>query len=328
MRKAQKMFVAGLVTIALLLVSPALFTALAASFPERPVTIIIPFRPGGGTDIETRNAVPFFQKYSGQPLVPKSMAGAATTIGVTAAENSRADGYTIIGVVIPDVVLAQEFHNSGTHVENFEPIYGWFEGPMSLSVSGDSPFNSLKDLIAEGKKRKLKAALSGRGSIDHLLTLILAEKTGIISPIVIPYGGGGPATKAGMSGEVDFLIGVSTTSVRFVRDNRLKSLAIIGPERVEALPGVPTVNELGFNDFPYIPFVRGVMAPPGTPRDRVDALEAIYKQAVDDSEFLAIMEKQGRPVKKFSSAQMKKAIADAFNTTKKYMPFMKEGTEK
>jgi len=197
---------------------------------------------------------------------------------------------------------------------------------MSLSVASSSPFNSLKDLIAEGKKRKLKAALSGRGSIDHLLTLILAEKTGIETPIMIPYGGGGPATKAGMSGEVDFLIGISTTAVRFVRDNRLKSLAIIGPEQVDALPGVPTINELGYTDFPYIPFVRGVMAPPGTPKDRVDALEAIYKKAVSDPEFLAIMKKQGRPVKQFTSAQMKKAINDAFETTRKYMPFMKEGT--
>jgi tripartite-type tricarboxylate transporter receptor subunit TctC len=278
--------------------------ALAADmFPSRAITVIIPFGAGGGTDIEIRNIMPYAQKYLGQSVVAKSMPGAAGTIGITETENSKPDGYTIVGVVLPDVVLAQELQDSGTHVQDFGPIYGWFEGPMAVEVKADSPYKTLGDLIAAAKQKKLKSALVGIGTIDHLCTLLL-EKFAGIETIKVPYGGGGPATKAGLSGEVDFLIGVTTTGLRFVRDGQMRMLAILGPERVEEVPDVPTIYELGYKDFPYIPFVRGVMAPPNVPADRLAILEEAFKKAVDDPGFREIMEKQGRPVKAFTSKSM------------------------
>jgi putative tricarboxylic transport membrane protein len=97
-----------------------------------------------------------------------------------------------------------------------------------------------------------------------------------------------------LSGEVDFLIGVTTTGIRFVRDGKLRMLAILGPERYDQAPDVPTISELGYKDFPYIPFVRGVMAPPNVPADRLVILEEAFKKAVDDPGFKEIMAKQGK----------------------------------
>lgn len=307
----------------------AFHTAVMAadSFPSHAVTIINPFRPGGGTDIELRNLTPFVQNYLGQPVVVKSMPGAATTIGITATENAKPDGYTLVGVVLPDIVLAQELHESGTHTQDFRPIYGWFEGPMAVEVKADSPFKTFADLVEAGKKKKLKAALVGIGTIDHLHTLLVEKYTGI-ETIKIPYGGGGPATKAGLSGEVDFLIGVSTTGLRFVRDGKLRMLAIMGPQRLETVPDVPTIYELGYKDYPNIAFVRGVMAPPGVSDENVATLENAFKKAVDDEGFREIMKKQGRPVKAFSSKDMEKTVAETFKLTKEYLPIMKAAQKK
>lgn len=305
-----------------------LATAVAEdAFPSRTVTVINPFRPGGGTDIEVRNLMPFAQEYLGQPVVVKSMPGAASTIGITATEEAKPDGYTLVGVVLPDVVLAQELQGSGTHVQNFGTVYGWFEGSMAVEVKADSPYKSLEELIAAAKEKKLKAALVGIGSIDHLLTLLLEKHAGI-ETVKIPYGGGGPATKAGLTGEVDFLIGVTTTGLRFVRDGKLRMLAILGPERFSEVPDVPTIYELGYKDFPYIPFVRGVMAPPGVPAEKLAILEEAFKKAVDDQGFKDIMAKQGRPVKAFSSADMKKVVESNFELASEYLPFMKAAEKK
>lgn len=319
-----------LATIILFTLVILLSTGSVASegkFPTGPVTIINPLRPGGGTDIELRNLAPYVQKYLGVPVVVKSMPGGSTTIGASAAARAKPDGYTLICMPLQHGILAQEFHGNDSHLETFEAVYGWFEGPMDVAVNTKSPFVTFGDLVKAGKKRPLKASLAGIGSIDHLHTLLLEKYIGMKFKMV-PYGGGGPATAAVIKGEVECFVGLSTTSVRFVRANQLRVLAILGPERLEALPDVPTIYELGYKDYPYISFIRGVLAPPGTPKDVVRALEDAFRKAVDDPGFRAIMQKQGRPVKPFSSEQMARAAKDVYKLAKKYVPFMKKAAQK
>jgi len=176
MASIQKWSVIALVFIIGIVFGLCYGVMAADKFPARAVTIINPLRPGGGTDI--------------QAVVIKSIPGGGTTIGVTAAEDSKPDGYTLICVPLQHAILAQDFNESGTHLENFEPIYGWFEGPMSIEVKGDSPYKTLSDLVAAGKQKKLKAALAGIGSIDHLHTLLVQKYLGIQATL-IPYDGGG-----------------------------------------------------------------------------------------------------------------------------------------
>ncbi|MCJ7593926.1 MAG: tripartite tricarboxylate transporter substrate binding protein [Desulfobacterales bacterium] len=313
--------------VAVLISSQQGVLASDQGYPKSAVTVINPLRPGGGTDIELRNLAPFVQKYLGQPLVVKGMPGGATTIGASAVAQAKPDGYTLLCMPLPDGVLAQEFHGNDSHLEKFRGIYGWFEGPMDIDVKADSPFKTLADLVAEGKKRPLKTAIMGIGTIGHLHILLFEKFTGIKTTSV-PYGGGGPATAAVIKGEVEFSSGLSTTSVRFVRDNQLRVLAVFGRERLPALPDVPTIYESGYKDYPDLPFVRGVLAPPGTPQNVVDILEAAFKKAVDDPGFREIMKKQGRPVKPFSSKAMNEAIQNGIKFAQEYVPFMKEAAQK
>ena len=299
----------------------------ADTFPPRTVTIINPMRPGGGTDIELRNLVPYFQKYLGRSVVIKPVTGGSTTIAVTAAEAAKPDGYTIICVPLQHAVLAQGFHDSGTHLQNFEPVYGWFEGPMSLEIQTKSPINSFPELIEASKTKKMKTSLAGVGSIDHLHNILLTQSLGL-KAVMVPYGGGGPATKALLSGEVDFHVGLSTSAVRFVRAGQIKTLVVFGHKRVEAMPEAPTIYELGYKDYPNVTFVRGIISPPKTPPAVVKVLEEAFRKAVDDPGFREIMKKQGRPVKSFSSVEMKEAVEKTFELAQKYVPMMKAAATK
>lgn len=299
----------------------------AEDFPKGAVTVIVPFRPGGGTDIEVRNIIPFVQKHLGTSVVAKSMPGASTTIGAAAAARAKPDGYTIICLPQPTGILAQEFHGLKIKEQDFEPIYGWFEGPMDVSVKADSPYKTFLDLVSVAQKEPLKASLAGIGSIDHLHTLLLQKYVGMKST-TIPYQGGGPSTAAVIKGEVVWHVGLSTTSVRFVRNKQLRVLAILGPEAIDALSDVPTIYDLGFNSYPNVSFIRGVLAPPGTPPSVVNKLETAFRKAVDDPGFREVMKKQGRPVKPFSREKMKEALQNGYALAKEYVPFMKETANK
>jgi len=297
--------------------------AAADAFPTRPVAIICPFDPGGSTEIELRNLGPYLQKYLKQPVVIRLIPGGGTTIGAAAAAEARPDGYTLFVDVLPTTIMAQHLNNARFHLENFENIYGWSEAPMDVIVRADSPYKSFSDLVAAGKTKPLKAAIAGIGSISHLETLLLEKYAGLNSKVV-PYKGGGPAAAALIRGDVDFYSGVSTTSVRFVRAGQVRQLAVLGPAPIEALPDTPTIYQLGYADFPNIPFVRPVAAPPGTPKDRVNILEDAFAKAVADPGFIAIMKKQGRPIRRFTGAEVSKIVQSTLKLTAEYMPIMKK----
>jgi len=301
--------------------------AEAEKYPSKPLVIIVPYAPAGSTDIETRNLSPYLKKYFGRPIILKSVPGAGTTIGAATAAQARPDGYTIICNPIPHTTLAQEMLESGTKLENFEYIRGWFEGPMDVVVRAESPYKSFSELMDAARKKSLKAALSGIGSIDHLLTMLLEKHAGLKPLTVVPYGGGGPATAAVIKGEVDFFTGLSTTSVRFVKAGNIRQLAILGPKPLEVLPDTPTIYQLGFKDYPYIPFIRGVSAPPKTPKDRLEFLKDVFTKAIDDPGFRAIMKKQGRPVTVYTAEKLHKAALDSVRMAKEYIPLMKKSKQ-
>ena len=295
----------------------------AQLFPKRPVIVINPLKPGGGTDVELRNMSPYLQKYLGQPIIIKNIPGGGTTIATAAANKSKPNGYTTIVFVLPTASLAQELLKTQTRVEQFEFIYAWFSGPNDVTVQANSPYKDFKDLLAAGKNKKLKVSTAGVGSSSHLFALLLEKYAGL-KAVPIPYPGGAPAITALIRGDVDFYCGLSTTSVRFVQAGQVRQLAILGPKPLEILPDTPTIYSLGIKDWPYIPFVRGVAAPPKTPKAIVKVLAGAFKKAVDDPGFRAIMKKQGRPITLFSGEEMKQVALDGLDLAKKYVPIMKQ----
>ncbi len=296
-------------------------------YPTRTISIISPYKPGGGTEVELRNLSPFLQKYLGQTVVIKAVPGGGTTLGCSEAARSKPDGYTLLCNPLPHTILAQELLSTDSQLENFEYIYGWFEGPMDVTVRADSPYKSFSDLVEASKKKSLKSAIAGIGSIDHLHLLLLEKYVGL-KAVTVPYAGGGPATAAVIRGDVDFFPGLSTTSIRFVRDGKIRELLILGPKPLEALPDTPTIYQLGYKDYPHISFIRGVSAPPGTPREIVAILEAAFQKAVDDPGFRELMGKQGRPVKNIPGKELKEVAQNSLKLAKEYMPLMKKAQEK
>jgi len=296
------------------------------NFPDRPIAIICPFNPGGSTEIELRNLTPYLQKYLGKPVIIRILPGGGTTIGAAAAAKAKPDGYTLFVNVLPTTVLAQHLHNAPYNLENFENVYGWSEAPMDVVVRAQSPYKTFAELVQASKKKPLKAAISGIGSISHLMTLLL-EKYADLKSQVVPYRGGGPSSAAVIRGDVDFLCGLSTTSVRFVRSGQIRQLAILGSKPLEALADTPTIYQLNYKDFPNIPFVRPVAATPGTPKGRVEILEAAFKKAVDDPGFIAVMEKQGRPIKRFSGEEIKKLVKETVKLSAEFMPIMRKSKQ-
>jgi tripartite-type tricarboxylate transporter receptor subunit TctC len=270
---------------------------------------------------------PYLKKNLGQPIIIKSIPGGGTTLATAAAAKAKPNGYTIIVLVTPTASLAQVLLKTEARVENFEFIYAWFNGPNDVTVDVDSPYKTFQDLAAAGKKKKLKAAVAGIGSSAHLNALLLGQYAGI-NAVFVPYAGGGPAATATIRGDVDFYCGLSTTSLRFVKAGQLRQIAILGPKPLEALPNTPTIYELGYKDFPNIPFVRGVAAPPGTPKAIIKFLAGAFKKSVDDPGFRAVMKKQGRPVTNLTGAEMKQIVVDGFKLAEKYVPIMKKSIKK
>ena len=308
-------------------INPTLVTAQENTFPDRAITVVSPLGAGGGTTIELRNLAPFVQKYIGQPMVVDVKPGGGTTIGVTFVARSKPDGYTILCSPLPTCMFSQELLNSKSQLENFEYIYAWFEGPMDLTVKADSPYKTFSDLLEASKIKPLKAAIAGIGQQSQLMTTLLEKYTGM-KFVLVPYSGGGPAATALVRGDVDVYAGLSTTSVRFVRDGKSRQIVVLGPKPLEALPDTPTIYDLGHKDFPNVPFVRGVSAPPGTPADRIKILAEAFKKAVDDPGFRELMEKQGRPVVPMSREAWGKFAKEAFQLAKDYVPMMKKAMEK
>lgn len=305
--------------------SQVLAIAEEGRFPTRPIGIIHPFQPGGGTDTELRNLAPLLKKYLGQPIIIVPKPGRGTIIGTSYASRAKPDGYTLFSGNVTTGILHQKYHNTDYRLQDFEHIYGWFKGPLDIIVNYDAPFKSLYDLITEGRKRTLKAAAVRLGDLGHLLFTLLENSSGIRVQ-QIPYGGGGPAIAAVIKGEVDISYALCTTSVLFVKAEKIRALAMFGP-RFESLPDVPSVNELGYTEFPYIPLARGAHAPPGTPQDRVKILETAFKLAMDDPEFRSKMEKQGRPVLHITGQELEQIAHDTLELAEEYIPMMKEAVK-
>jgi len=257
--------------------------AWAQEFPSKPVTIVVPFAPGGNTDIVARTVAVALGKVLGQSVIVDNRAGAGGSIGAMQVARAAPDGYTLLLCGAGVVVTVPEMVKTSYSRSNFAPLGLVNKGSMVLLArKNESRFKNFKELAAYARsgEGKLIAAHSGPGTPNHLALLqletLLKTKFTIVS-----YKGSGPALIDLIGGQVDVHFDQVSSSLQHIKGGALQPLAVLGPTQDPSLPGVQTVAELGFGEIDGTTYV-GVLAPSGTPKAVQDKLAAALAQAVKD----------------------------------------------
>ena len=265
----------------------------ASSYPTKPVTMIVPFSPGGGTDISARLLATHLGKLTGQTFVVDNRPGAAGQIAADAVARSSADGYTLLfgnsGLLSINPLL---YKLQNDPAEAFEPVSTFSDLPFILVTSPKLQVDTLQDLIELAKKEpgKHTFASSGTGGGPHLSGEIFQEASGT-ELLHIPYKGGGPAMADLVAGHVDMLIASVLETVSFVNAGQLKALAVTGGKRSSTLPDVPTLKEQGVDA--EVGSWTAVLAPKGTPDAVVERIGDLIRQVTEIPEVQETLTAQG-----------------------------------
>ncbi len=254
----------------------AMASAQAQNFPTKPIRLIVPFAPGGTTDIVARIVGDKLGKELGQPVVIENRGGGGGSIGASAISKADPDGYTI-GVSTVSTHAVNPACNSKLGydpVKDFAPITNMARTPNVLTVNPKFPAQDFKQFLVEAKKNpgKLNYATSGTCSIQHMVGEQFKASTGTFI-LHIPYRGAGPALNDLLGGQVDMMFDNLPSSMSHIQSNKLRPLAIAWHKRLDALPNVPTFAELGLKQV-NDPAWYGLVAPPKTPDDIIKKINA------------------------------------------------------
>jgi len=257
--------------------------ASAQTYPNRPITLLVPFPPGGATDTIARIIQDPMQKALGQTIVVENVGGAGGMIAANRAARADADGYTIL---IHQVALAagMSLYPNLTFdaAKDFAPIGLINTAASTLAAPATLPPNNLKELLTWVKSsgHNIKIGHAGVGSYSHLAGVLIAQELGM-KATQVPYRGAGPALVDLLSGQVDMESQSAIVSGQLIKSGKLKAYAIIGRKRFAGLPDLPTLGELGYKKLD-IDFWHMLLAPAGTPRPIIDKLNSALRAALAD----------------------------------------------
>ena len=258
--------------------------AFAQAWPTRTVTLVVPFAPGGATDVSARLVAEHMTRTFGQQVVVQNVAGAGGTTGSTRAMRSEPDGYTILmGHVGTHAVAPSLYPNLAYKPDvDFEPIGLVSEFPMLIVARPDFPPKDLKEFVTyvRANHAKLNVGHAGVGSV-FFITNILLDSILKVRPTMVPFNGGLPAMNALISGQVDYLCADATTAAPQLDGGKIKAYAIASPRRNPMLPNVPTTVEAGLPEFQTSAWF-ALFAPKGTPKPVLDRLSDALDKALDD----------------------------------------------
>ncbi|NBO02169.1 MAG: tripartite tricarboxylate transporter substrate binding protein [Betaproteobacteria bacterium] len=274
------------------LVSTCLFAQ--GSFPNKPVTLIVPFPAGGIADLSARALKPSLEKALGQTVFIQNRPGASGAIGAAAVANSAPDGYTwmytlsSIASVPEQAVLNSQ--KPPFQLEQFVPVARVTVDVVALVVRADSPYKTYQDFTAalRANPKAMTYSSSGNYGISHFPAEMLLAATQTEARH-IPYAGGAPMLTALMGGQVDFNVPVRTLALPHVQSGRLRYLAMYGAKRWSQAPEVPSLAELGV-PIEFVPWT-GVFAPAGTPADAVEVMRKALRAAAQDPQFTETVSK-------------------------------------
>jgi len=276
-----------------------LFVNAQSNYPTKPVKVIIPFAPGGASDIVGRILQPRLSELLGQPIVVENRAGAAGNIGVEAAARSPADGYTLfLGNVGTISVNPAVFPNLAVNpLTDLVAVTQVVDVPSVLIANPSLPVASVKEFVAYARANqgKLNYGSPGSGSLNRLETELLRRMEGL-DMVHVPYkGGAGPAVAGLAGGETQAMFTTAASAMGMIRAGRVKLLAVTSAKRMAQLPEAPTMIEAGYPDFVTGSW-QGVFVPAGTPKEIVERLYAVTQKTLATPEVAERLAKAGADV--------------------------------
>ena len=253
----------------------------APAYPNKPVKVVVPYPPGGPTDIVARVVFQQVSEATGQQFVIDNRAGGGGNIGAEAVAHAPADGYTLLVATTAHAINMSLF--SGLRydvVKDFTPVSLLTQGPLVLVATPGFPANNVRELIALAKAKPdtLNFASSGNGQSTHLSGELFNAMSGVKMSHV-PYKGSAPALTDVMSGQVPLMFDTMLSAMPFVNSGKLKALAVTSPMRSPAAPNIPTIAESGLPGYEVFAW-NGLLAPAGTPKAVVARLSEELKKAL------------------------------------------------
>jgi len=286
-------------------------TALSAqdAYPTKPITMIVPFPPGGVADIVGRPLAASMEKTLRQPVVVVNRTGAGGAVGMAAVAKSAPDGYTILMALSSISIFPVSDRINGKapayEMSDFAPIALITADPTVLVVRTDSPWRTLKEFVATAKAYPGTVNYSSSGVYGtlHVAMEIFANAAGI-KLFHVPYQGGGPAVTALLGGQVHALASGPAAAVGQIKGGKMRALASWSTKRLDLLPEIPTFKELGYDAEFYI--WSGVLAPASTPVPVINRLREAVREAATSPEFRGVMDKVSTPVSYLDAPEFKK----------------------
>jgi tripartite-type tricarboxylate transporter receptor subunit TctC len=281
----------------------------AQQFPSRPVTVIVPFAPGGATDITARSIAPAMSAKLGQTVVVENVSGGGATIGAGRVARAERDGHTLLLHNIAISAIPTLYPKLPFDLQkDVTPVGLVNNNPLIIAGRKSLPANTLPELIAWMKSNTAKIAHVGPGTSGHLVTVLFAQALGV-KVDYIPYRGAGPALQDLIAGHVDLFFTTPNVLIGPINSGALKGYGVTSKDKVAQLPQVPSlVQELG--PKLEIQFWHGLFAPTGTPSAVIDALNAALQNALDDPKVIEVWSKTG--VVAYPADQRSPAAADKF----------------
>ena len=289
----------GMVALAALVAVAGSATA-DEPFPNRPITLVNPFPPGGQADLSGRPLAAALEKVLKQPVVVANKAGAAGAVGMQTVAVAKPDGYTIL-ITVPSISTLPEvdrlFSRPTTYTrDQFVPLARINADPTIVVVNSDQPWKSVKDLVEDARKRpgEITFASSGPYGASHVPMEMLLHAAGGLKMRHLPTAGGGPATTAVLGGHAQLWCSPPGVAAAHLKSGKLRALGVTSATRHPHFPDVPTLRELGY-DVEYYLWV-GLFAPKAIPASVHRVLRDAVKQAVEDPAFKAAMDKIQTPI--------------------------------
>ena len=306
--KRRQLLARGGLALAVSLALPGLASidreALAADFPSKPITLVVPFAPGGPTDAMARSLAMSLRSSLGQPVVVENRAGAGGNVGAELVARAAPDGHTILFGTSGPLAINGLLYDKIQYdpVRSFSPVVMVGYLPNVLAVHPDIPAKDVKELIAYAKNNpgKLNFASSGNGASSHLAGVLFNMRTGTDIEHV-PYRGTGPALNDLLGGQVSMTFTDVLTALPHAKVGKLRVVGVTTTARSSAMPDVPTLSEQGVKDFDASVFF-GIVAPAKTPQPVIDRLHGAFAQLLQQDDIRQGLARQGLELPKDESA--------------------------